>query len=246
MSTTLAPVRAGVPSRHQVVVALGAVAIDLLMGIAHLANVNGLPGLGRPLALFDLGGEHNLPTWWSSVKLFVIGTLFAMLLPRLSSVPRAFLVVGFTALVFVGLSLDEFAAIHEYFGRRTRSDELPVSGLWPFLFGGLGLLTVAALAVAGRGLWGQDSIAAACVAGGLAALVVAAAGLDLIVNVAPANSVAVQVTSFIEEMAEMLAASVVLFGAWSLTRPVATGVPPVAKSRNGKKLRGRSSRLTMR
>ena len=200
-----------------------AVAIDLAVGLAHLVNENGLPLLDRSTAFLDLGAEHNLPTWWSSVKLFTIGALFALLVPRLRRWPEVLVVVGFAALVFVMLSLDEFAGIHEFIGRRTRSEALPVSGLWPFLFGGLGLASAGVIAVGGMPLWRRDRTAALCVAGGLALYAVGAAGLDLLVNVIAPESPAMHAATFAEEMLEMFAASAILFGAWRLSAPIPTG-----------------------
>jgi hypothetical protein len=205
-------------------VLVGALAIDVAIGVAHLVNLNGLPIFDRSLQFFDLGGEQNLPTWWSVVKLFLIGALLALLLPRLTADRRSFLVIGAAALVFAFLSLDELASVHEFIGRRTRFDGLPVSGLWPLLFGGVGVAVVAALVVAGRPFWARDRMAATCIVGGLAAYVLFAASLDLVVNLGPSSDPLVAVTSFVEEMAEMIAASVILSGAWRLVGPVATGV----------------------
>lgn len=201
----------------------GALAVDVAIGVAHLVNLNGLPIFDRSVRFFDLAGEQNLPTWWSGAKLFLIGALLALLLPRLTADRRSFVVVAMAALAFAFLSLDEFASIHEFIGRRTRFDGLPVSGLWPFLFGGAGLLVAAALLVAGRPIWARDRVAATCVLGGLAAYVLFAASLDLVVNLGPSSDPVVAATSFVEEMGEMMAASVILYGAWRLVGPVATG-----------------------
>jgi hypothetical protein len=198
-------------------------AIDVAIGLAHLINLNGMPIFDRSLRFFDLGGEQNLPTWWSAVKLFLVGALLALLLPRLAADRRSFLVIGAAALAFAFLSLDELASIHEFIGRRTRFDGLPVSGLWPFLFGVAGIAVVAVLVVAGRPIWAKDRMAAACIVGGLAAYVLFAASLDLVVNLGPSSDPLVAVISFFEEMGEMIAASVMLYGAWRLVGPVATG-----------------------
>ena len=200
-----------------------ALAIDVAIGLAHLVNLNGMPVFDRSLEFFDLGGEQNLPTWWSAAKLFLIGALLALLLPRLTADRRSFLVIGAAALAFAFLSLDEFASVHEFIGRRTRFDGLPVSGLWPFLFGGTGIAVVAVLTFAGRPIWARDRVAAMCIVGGLAAYVLFAASLDLVVNLGPSSDPLVAVTSFVEEMGEMVAASVMLYGAWRLVGPVATG-----------------------
>ena len=200
-----------------------ALVIDAALGLAHVVNLNGMPIFDRSLQFFDLGGEQNLPTWWSAAKLFLIGALLALLRPRLTADRRSFLVIGAAALVFAFLSLDELASVHEFIGRRTRFDGLPVSGLWPFLFGGAGIAVVAVLVVAGRPTWARDRMAATCIIGGLAAYVLFAASLDLMVNLGPSSDPLVAVTSFVEEMGEMVAASVMLYGAWRLVGPVATG-----------------------
>ena len=62
-----------------------------------------------------------------------------------------------------------------------------------------------------------------CTVGGLAAYVLFAASLDLVVNLGPSSDPLVAVISFVEEMGEMIAASVMLYGAWRLVGPVATG-----------------------
>lgn len=205
------------------VILFGALAIDVLIGVAHVVNAAGLPVLDRSIRLLDVTEEHNLPTWWSSVKLFTIGVVLALLIPRLLAARRALIAVGFAALMFAFLSLDEFAEIHEYLGRRTRFDALPVSGLWPIVFGALALACAAVLAVVGRPIWARDRVAAYCMVGGLLVFAASAAGLDLIVNVGPSGSRLVQVVSFMEAMGEMIAASVMLFAAWRLSAPVPTG-----------------------
>ena len=204
-------------------VLVASLTIDAAIGLAHLVNLNGLPIFDRSLRFFDLSGEQNLPTWWSAAKLFLIGALLALLLPRLTGDRRGFLVICAAALVFAFLSLDELASIHEFIGRRTRFDALPVSGLWPFLFGGMGATVIAVLMVAGRPIWARDRVATMCIIGGLAAYVLFAASLDLVVNLGPSSDPLVAVASFVEEMGEMIAASVMLYGAWRLVGPVATG-----------------------
>ncbi len=178
-----------------------ALSIDVAIGAAHLVNLNGLPLFDRSLRFFDLAGEQNLPAWWSGAKLLLIGALLALLLPRLTADRRSFLVIAGAALAFAFLSLDEFASIHEFIGRRTRFGGLPVSGLWPFLFGGAGLAVAAVLVMAGRPVWAGDRVAATCILGGLAAYVRFAASLDLVVNLGPESEPLVAVTSFVEERA---------------------------------------------
>ena len=205
------------------VVLVGALAVDVAIGLAHAINAAGLPILDRSIGLFDVRAEQGISTWWSSANLFTTAVVLGQLIPRLRAHRRAMVVIGFAALMFAFLSLDEFAEIHEYLGRRTRFEAMPVTGLWPLVFGGLGLACAAFLGAAGRPIWARDRTAAICLAGGLLAYIASAAGLDLIVNVGPSHSTIVQVISFIEEMGETMAASVMLYGAWRLSDPVPTG-----------------------
>jgi hypothetical protein len=79
------------------------------------------------------------------------------------------------------------------------------------------------MVVAGRPIWSRDRTAAIAIVGGLAAYVLFAASLDLVTNIGPSSDPVVAVTSFVEEMGEMMATSVILYGAWRLVGPVATG-----------------------
>jgi hypothetical protein len=65
-------------------------------------------------ALFDLDGEANIPTWFSSCQLFLIGAILFLLgvMPHKSERPsRPFLLV--LSVRFLLLSLDETAQLHE-------------------------------------------------------------------------------------------------------------------------------------
>lgn len=197
-------------------------AVDGGLGFAHLVNLGGIPLLERPTAFFDLRSEQNLPTWWASAKLLIAGATLGLLLPRFRRWSGPFVGVFLGALLLTFLSLDEAALIHEYIGRRTRFEGLPVTGLWSVAFGFGALVAAAVLAVIGRSLWRLDVRASASLAGGLLLLVVSAAGLDLIVNVAPDDSPVVIALSFVEEMGELVAVSVIMYGAWRLARPMAS------------------------
>jgi len=91
--------------------------LDLLVLLAYAADT----ALGHPVGVlesfFDLDGEQNLPTWWSSAKLLAAGLVLgaAFLLRRGTDGARAWLLAA-AALVAVGLSLDETALLHERLG----------------------------------------------------------------------------------------------------------------------------------
>ena len=93
-----------------------AYAIDAGFALAYLAD----RFLRHPFgALFsekflDLDGERNLPTWYASQKLFVIGALFlaAAWSCRQQRAPGAWL-LGVLGAVFLAFSADEFIGLHE-------------------------------------------------------------------------------------------------------------------------------------
>jgi len=101
--------------------ALALVATDAALILLHLLT---------ELSLFDLDVEANLPSWYSSVKLLGVAILSAALA---SGEGRR--VWALHALLFVGLSADEAASIHEGLARGLM--ELPMlSGLQERLTGG--------------------------------------------------------------------------------------------------------------
>ena len=199
------------------VVALG---VDLCLGLAHVINLVGFPVLDRPVELFALDAERNIPTWWASAKLLVVGLTLGIMVPAIRALRwREWVVIAVAAVAFGFLSLDEFASLHEALGRRTRTDLLPTTGAWPFVYGGLGLAGAAWLVLAGRRLWTREPGAAAGLIGGLVCLVASAAVLDLANNVLEPGHAALEGMMVVEEMGELFAVSAILYGAWSLARP---------------------------
>lgn len=94
--------------------------IDLALGLAYLAD--GLAGHPYPrlTRFIDLNREGNLPAWYASIQWFGVACLwgvFAQHSVRRAS-PRSWSLVAIT-LVFVTLSLDEIAQLHEWLGRLT-------------------------------------------------------------------------------------------------------------------------------
>ena len=68
----------------------------------------------HPTQFFDLDGEANLPAWFSSIQLFVIGQAFLLKGLQINSktqLSRFFFYLG--CLGFILLSADEAARIHE-------------------------------------------------------------------------------------------------------------------------------------
>jgi hypothetical protein len=111
-----------------------AVAAVVLAGIGGYISKHGfghdrLLGLVR---LFDLNGEGNVPAWFSSALLLVAAGLLALIAHarREIGAPYALHWAGL-ALIFLALSLDETASIHEMAGRVLRP-ALRASGVLAF------------------------------------------------------------------------------------------------------------------
>ena len=90
--------------------------VDAGIAIAFVADRT----LGCPLGdlvsdkFLDVDGERNLPTWYSSQKLFLIGALFLLAAwsCQRERIPRSWLLAALGA-GFLGLSADEFIGLHE-------------------------------------------------------------------------------------------------------------------------------------
>ncbi|MGH2602707.1 MAG: hypothetical protein ACRDJ9_25400, partial [Dehalococcoidia bacterium] len=163
--------------------------VDLGLIALHVVNLQGITPAGRPLRFFDVDDEVNLPTWWASVQLFSIGLLLGLVAVRRA--PRAWIArIGLWVLAaaFFGMSLDEFAQLHERLGQATRTGVLPVTGAWPLILGPLALVVIGGALLAARPYL-RDPQALAIMAGGLVLYVVAAAGIELTLNAVALGSV---------------------------------------------------------
>lgn len=119
-------------TRH-LTLAMGAGVLLLsLAGLGALVSVHLLPDFpGRDTFtdLFMLNRELNVPTWYSSTLLVVAAALLALIagLTRLERAPSFSAWAGL-ALIFLYLSADEVASIHErYFGKLS---PLPEQGVF--------------------------------------------------------------------------------------------------------------------
>lgn len=199
----------------------------LLIAIYVVTNI-----WGYTPRILDLNIEASIPTWFSSMKLFVLAQLFGLLVlilaqrDYLDAAP--FLLLGLLALV---LSMDEVATIHERYARHieplltqtVRADlYFSRTGYWMLV---LGPILAASVAV---GIW----LAARRVAIppraaskgllGLAVFFVAATGVETLSNwtLSPAASVA-QIA--VEEGGEMVGVSLMI---WALLDLLADRLQP--------------------
>jgi len=112
----------------------GLIFFELFLVLVFLADSL----LGNPMwivhFLFDLDQEFNIPAWFSSIQLFLIGIIFFLIARRTDSSghPSALFLLS-VGVVFVFLSADEIGSIHEKL-------TLVVSNIewWPKFKGGHG------------------------------------------------------------------------------------------------------------
>jgi hypothetical protein len=183
--------------------------------------------LGRPSAtfhmLFNLDGEGTIPAWFSTVQLFSIGLVFLFQRRRFDVAERrmrnCLLVLGAG---FLFLSADEAASIHEKvtvvlkripWAPRFNENH----GIWIFVYAALAACVLAAI---GRGLfaiWKNDRPAASTMAGGLGVMVLGGVGAEIFGYQLPPGTWLRPVESCVEEFCEMAGASVILYGALTLS-----------------------------
>ncbi|MCE0485985.1 hypothetical protein [Ornithinimicrobium sediminis] len=103
-------------------VILAIVALSVFQEIVRYAVYDGEPyeGLSSSLSLLDVDVEDSIPTWFASMQLAAIGGLLLTWKRELAGVERTYgwILLG---VVFVGLSIDEIASVHERLDRPTRS-----------------------------------------------------------------------------------------------------------------------------
>ena len=133
--------------------------------------------------LFDLDGEGNIPAWFSSVQLFLIGLLFLLksrqLDPDHSPSPLFLLMVSAG---FIFLSADEMASIHEKLSLvfkhvewipRFKEDH----GLWVFIYAIIGLILLLANLRAVAAMWNRYRHATSIMAIGMGFVMLGGVGI---------------------------------------------------------------------
>lgn len=116
---------------------------DFFLVFVYLLSI----AYGGPFVFFtrliDLDGEANLPSWYSSIQLFFVGILWSFLIyEKVEREDKSTWELLLIPILFLMLSLDESAQIHEYIGLKSdallptgrRSDTLfQETGIWMFL-----------------------------------------------------------------------------------------------------------------
>lgn len=119
--------------------------IDIALGLGYIFNELLRRPYWKLTALLDLNREGNLPTWYPSIQWFCVAIFLGLFAHRNFSLrqKRSWLLVV-VSLLFLVLSLDEVAEIHEWLGQEvdvllpggTRHNTLVHStGIWMLAIG---------------------------------------------------------------------------------------------------------------
>jgi hypothetical protein len=205
---------------------LGFFVCDLVVVLLYLANWAIHEPSSKLTRLVDLGGEANLPTWYSSIQLFLVAVFLAVFAQAKfdwknksswALLPWPFL--------FLGMSFDEVATIHEWLGSRsdallpggTRSQSLfKETGIWMFVLGVPFLLLMFGLIYGLKTyLKGRSHVIKRFVIG-LIIFAGAALGIEVISNFVPKGGAARILQVSCEELGEMVGATFFLWAAYDL------------------------------
>jgi hypothetical protein len=199
---------------------------DLALGVAYLGNYLA----GKPFAglnqLLDLNREANLPSWYSSIQWFCVAILLGLFAQANFSVTqRKSWLLAVLPLLFLALSVDEIAQIHEKLGRKSdlllsggsRQNTLFYrTGIWMFVVGVPFLIFFVALIFSIRTYFRRTPAVLAKIVLGMAVMLTGATGIEILYNFVPPNSAYTVLEVFAEELCEMLGATIVLWGSYEL------------------------------
>lgn len=212
----------GMPADIAIIFAVDFFLVAIYLGDAALGDT-----LGTAFkSLFDLDREKNLPAWYSSVKLFLIGYLLlqhAKLIIREKRTGGFAVILLGCALIF--MSFDEAVGIHERIGLASDillpggdriNSIVPVTGIWmlvmlipAFLIMFYLLFTLRKQTIR------ADTFRLFVV--GLAIFVVSAGGIELLANYSGEGTISIiQIAA--EELGEMIGATIMLWAAYKLFR----------------------------
>lgn len=210
---------------------------DRILGVSHGNPLGDLDSFGSPWGLvsqqLDMDGEFNVPAWYSTVKLFLVGHLlsnFAVAAWGLASALGRVVLVA-APLVFFFLSYDEATMFHEkvlfYVEQRFDPSGSLGGGLWEAL-----LMLSAALVVfilLGRAAWpwvrGKPRVWRRFLAG-VVLFVVSAGVFDHLKALAPEDLYWVPIATAIEECGELIAATILVWASLELLAAHRVGVVP--------------------
>lgn len=213
---------------------LGLLAVDLALTLVYLVN----HAVGGPFNAFtnfvDLDGEAALLAWYSAIQWFCAAELFWLFAERrvVRGLNRSWLLALLPG-IFLAFSLDEVAQIHEWLGRLTNlvlpsgDTMFSTTGVWPLVIGVPFALLFVALIVLLRPYHALFPRAFGLLVTGMALLLTGAAGVELLANLVPQGSLPGVIQVAIEESAELIGATIIVWSGCELLRGQG---PPVSAS----------------
>jgi hypothetical protein len=201
-------------------------AMDLAMAILHvigpLVPAWAARGDDNRDYLWDLDAEGNAPSWYSTMQLGLIGVLMLGLAAVRPQRARLTAILALAGLLFLFLSLDEQARLHEKFGSYLdevgpdrKDTALDATGAWMLIVAPAFLGVIALGAYAGRDLLRGRRAVQALYAIGLVIYVGSFAGLELLLNFMPERERQLET---LEETGEMIGATLLLWATYELLR----------------------------
>lgn len=200
--------------------------INLALGILYIANYYAGQPVSKLNTFLDLNGEHNLPTWYSSIQWFSVAALLGLFAYRhLRPLSLRSWMLAMLPLIFLAMSLDEVAEIHEWVG--LKSDALlpggdrehtvfSYTGIWMFLLGVPFFVIFSLMVYSLRHYFLATRGALYKMFFGVVIMLAGALGVETISNFVTLDESVGVFTILSEELFEMFGATVVLWGAYEL------------------------------
>jgi len=199
---------------------------DLALLFLYLINWR----LGQPFPFLtefvNLGGERNLPTWYSSMQLLLVSSMLAILLSRKFNKNNmeswALLIL---CLIFAILSLDEIAMIHEWLGYESdvllpggSRENTPFSrtGIWMFLIGIPFFVFLISLIFCLKRYLKKGSHITNKYFIGLIIFLGSATGIEIISNFVSKRGITHVIQISCEELGEMVGVTIILWATYEL------------------------------
>ena len=195
------------------------------LGLVVLHVLAELSGIGKLEKAFDLSRERSLPSWFSSMQLFLVAAVaFRICWLRRELPDQLRWPMALFGLAFTYLSIDEYIGLHEALTKAIQGvDWVPTfntHGAWivPYLI--VGLLAVFAVRRALAWVWQHDRHAFFAALLGAVIYVAGAVGVELPSYYVEARSVAWEVLLVFEEWLEMAGVSFILYATLHLGRVI--------------------------
>lgn len=195
-----------------------------ILGIASGHALIGSPS-GTIAALFSLDFEPTIPAWYASTKLLIVAALLGALAATIPGRSVQKWLLAAAALLFLVMSCDESAAMHERIQHGIgshvlsgRTDHIYDSMVLGKVVLGLAALTVAAgFVIAIVGTLRRIGAGSFAFALGFVLLAVGAVGVDLAQEFFPSSGTGAILAMALEEGLEMVGVTFMIYGAMQAT-----------------------------